>query len=54
LIVLGMARDLVVDGHVHKVYLYSLPAVIVLQGFAVYLYRVNPAWWQSITHAILA
>jgi hypothetical protein len=54
LIVLGMARDLVVDGHVHKVYLYTLPAVIVLQGFAVYLYRVNPAWWQSITHAILA
>jgi len=54
LIVLGMARDLVVEGRVHKVYLYALPAVIVLQGTAVYLYRANPGWWQSITHAILA
>jgi len=54
LIVLGMARDLVVEGRVHKAYLYALPAVIVLQGAAVYLYRANPGWWQSITHAILA
>jgi hypothetical protein len=54
LIVLGMGRDLVVEGRVHKVYRYALPAIIVLQGFAVYLWRVNPSWWQSITHAIVA
>jgi hypothetical protein len=53
LIVLGMARDWVVDGRVHKVYLYALPALIVLQSFAVYAWRFNPAWWASITHSIL-
>jgi hypothetical protein len=54
LIVAGMARDQVVDGRVHKVYLYGLPAIVVLQALATYLWRANPAWWQSITHAILA
>jgi len=54
LIVAGIVRDLVVDGRVHKVYLYALPAMIVGQSLAVYLWRVNPAWWQGITKAILA
>ena len=53
LIVLGMVRDLVVEGRVHMVYLYALPALIVMQSFAVYLWRVNPAWWQGITRAIV-
>jgi hypothetical protein len=53
LIVLGMARDWVVDGRVHKVYLYTLPPMIALQSLAIYLWRVNPGWWQGITHAIL-
>ena len=52
-IVAGMLRDLVVDGRIHKVYLYALPVMIVGQGFVVYLWRVNPAWWQATTHAIL-
>lgn len=53
LIVLGMLRDLVVDGRVNKVYFYALPAMIVLQTLATYLWRGNPTWWQGITHAIL-
>ena len=53
LIALGMVRDWVVDGRVHKVYLYALPPIIILQALAVYAWRVNPAWWQGITHAIL-
>lgn len=53
LIVAGMIRDWIVDGRVHKVYLYALPPMIVLQSSAVYLWRVNPAWWQGITHAIV-
>jgi hypothetical protein len=53
LMVLGMVRDRVVDGRVHKVYLYALPPMIVVQSLAVYAWRVNPAWWQRITHAIL-
>lgn len=53
LIVLGMVRDWVVDGRVHKVYLYTLPPIIAVQSLAVYVWRVNPGWWQSTTHAIL-
>ncbi len=53
LIVLGVGRDLLVDGRVHKVYRYALPALIVGQSLAIYLWRVDPAWWRTITHAIL-
>ena len=53
LIVLGMVRDWWVEGRVHKVYLYALPAMMVVQSLAIYTWRVNPAWWAGITHAIL-
>lgn len=53
LIVLGMVRDWVVDGRVHKVYLYALPSMIVVQSLAMYAWRVNPGWWQGTAHAIL-
>ncbi len=54
LIVAGMVRDWVVDGRVNKVYLYALPPMIMLQSVAIYAWRVNPAWWQGMTRAILA
>ena len=53
LMVLGVARDLLVDRRVHEVYLYALPLLIVGQSLAVYMWRQNPSWWQGITHAIL-
>jgi hypothetical protein len=53
LIVAGMLRDLVVDGRVNRVYLYVLPAMIVLQALATYLKWVNPSRWQAATLAIL-
>ena len=53
LIVLGMLRDWAVDGRVHKVYWYALPPIIALQNVAIYLWRVNPAWWQATTRTIL-
>jgi FtsH-binding integral membrane protein len=53
LIVLGMVRDWSVDRRVHKVYFYGLPLLIVAQSLAVFAWRVNPRWWQVITHAIL-
>jgi hypothetical protein len=53
LIALGVLRDLFVDGRVHKVYRYALPAVIVGQNFAIYLWRVDPAWWRAVTHGIM-
>jgi len=53
LIVLGMLRDLVVDKRVHKVYLYALPTLIVVQSLATYAWRINPKPWQAITQAIM-
>ncbi len=53
LIALGVARDLLVDRRVHKVYRYALPLLIVGQSLAIYMWRQNPSWWQGITHAIM-
>jgi FtsH-binding integral membrane protein len=53
LIALGVVRDLIVDRRIHKVYLYVLPALIVGQSLSVYMWRVNPPWWRTMTHAIL-
>jgi FtsH-binding integral membrane protein len=53
LIVLGMMRDLIVDRRVNKVYPYALPVLIVGQSLSVYMWRVNPPWWQSITRVIM-
>ena len=53
LIVAGVARDLVVDGRVNRVYVYVFPGMIALQVLATYLKLVNPSWWQAVTTAIL-
>ena len=53
LIALGVLRDLFVDRRVHRVYLYALPAIVVGQNLALYLWRVNPPWWHAMTHPIL-
>jgi hypothetical protein len=51
LIALGMVRDWIVDGRVRKVYPYALPGMIVLQSFAIYTWRMNPAWWAAVAAA---
>lgn len=53
LIVLGVLRDLLVEGRVNRVYHYVFPAIIVLQALATYLERANPSWWQAATLTIL-
>jgi hypothetical protein len=53
LMALGIVRDLIVDRRVHKVYLYALPVLIVGQYLAIYMWRINPSWWQAINRAIL-
>jgi hypothetical protein len=50
---LGIIRDLIVDRRVSKVYLYALPVAVVGQNLAIYLWRVDPAWWRGVTHAII-
>jgi hypothetical protein len=44
---LGVARDFLVNGRVHKVYLYGIPALVIGQNFAIYLWRGAPGWWLS-------
>jgi FtsH-binding integral membrane protein len=53
LIVAGILRDQLVDGRINRAYRYGFPMMIVLQGCATYLERVNPSWWQVTTQAIL-
>ena len=50
---LGIVRDLIVERRVNKVYVYALPIAIVGQNLAIYMWRVDPAWWRGITHAIV-
>ena len=44
---LGVARDLLVDRRVHKVYAYAIPALVLGQNLAIYLWRGAPAWWLN-------
>jgi FtsH-binding integral membrane protein len=53
LILLGVARDLLVNRRIHRVYLVALPVIIALQALAVYLWRGAPAWWQHLGQSIL-
>ena len=50
---LGVARDYLVNRRVHVVYRYALPMLIAAQGLAIYLWRGSPGWWLSVTHKIL-
>jgi hypothetical protein len=51
---LGVARDLVVNRRIHRVYLIALPVLIVLQGLVTLVWRSEAAWWVRIAHAIMA
>lgn len=51
-ILLGVLRDLLVNRRIHAVYRVALPALIVLQVTAVYLFLGAPAWWVRTTQAI--
>jgi hypothetical protein len=53
LILLGVVRDLVVNRRIHVVYRYALPALIIVQTLAIYLWRDHPAWWVRVTTAII-
>jgi len=53
MMLLGVARDLLVDRRVHKVYLYGIPVLVVGQNLAIYLWRGAPGWWVSSCKEIL-
>lgn len=52
-ILLGVARDLLVDRRVHRVYLIALPLLAVTQVFAVYTWHTAPGWWVSLAHVVV-
>jgi hypothetical protein len=52
-ILLGVLRDLVVNGRIHKVYLVTLPVLIVCQMFVVHTYASASGWWVRIADRIL-
>jgi hypothetical protein len=53
MILLGVARDWLVNRRVHPVYLYGLPLMAVVQTFVLYtLFHASP-WWVKIAHAIV-
>lgn len=53
LILLGVARDLIVNRRIHPVYRYVLPAFIVGQTIAVYTVVHRLPYWTKIGNAIL-
>lgn len=53
LILLGVTRDLIVNRRVHKVYLYALPLLIVVQTIVLQTYFHRSAWWLSIAGVLL-
>jgi hypothetical protein len=48
LIGLGLLRDRIVDGRVHRVYAIGLPAVMAGQALALYLALAAPAGWLAL------
>ncbi|HTM18770.1 MAG TPA: hypothetical protein VL135_17795 [Terracidiphilus sp.] len=50
---LGVARDLLVDRRVHKAYVYALPVLVLGQNLAIYLWRAQPGWWLAMCRETL-
>lgn len=53
LILLGVARDLILDRRIHRVYLYALPTLILGQSIVMYAVLRNPPLWLKIATNIL-
>jgi hypothetical protein len=53
LILLGVARDLIVDRRIHKVYLYALPLLMVYQVFTMATFFSHAQWWVKISQALI-
>ncbi len=52
-ILLGVFRDLFVNGRVNKVYVVALPVLVIAQVFVVHTWRSGSAWWLHIAHTLL-
>lgn len=53
LLVLGIARDLIVNRRVHAVYKVGLPVFVAGQAFAMFVLITKPEWWMKFAFAIV-
>jgi hypothetical protein len=53
LILFGLARDLLVDRRIHRVYLIALPLMVLFHAWLIYVWRAAPAWWLHLAQSIL-
>ncbi len=53
LVLLGVARDLIVNRRVHRVYAIGFPAFVVSQSFVMYVILSHSSYWLKIANAIL-
>jgi hypothetical protein len=53
LILLGVARDWIVNGKIHRVYRYALPAFIAGQTVVMYTEIHHAAYWMNFANAII-
>jgi hypothetical protein len=53
-ILLGVARDLLVNRRIHVVYRIALPVLMVSQAFVTFTWRDASGWWLRIAHSILS
>jgi len=53
LMCLGILRDWIVDGRVHRVYKYGIPALVVWHGWVTWMYLRPPGWWVRMAHSLM-
>jgi hypothetical protein len=53
LIILGVARDLIVNRRIHTVYRYGLPVFIACQAMVLYTVRHHSMCWLRTARSIL-
>ena len=47
---LGVLRDLLVTGRVHRVYKVGIPAIVLWHAGVTWMYLRPPAWWVRLAH----
>jgi hypothetical protein len=51
LMCLGVLRDWIVDGRIHRVYKVAIPCIVVWHAWVTWMYLRPPGWWVRLAHA---
>jgi hypothetical protein len=51
LMCLGVLRDWIVDGRVHRVYKVAIPFIVIWHAWVTWMYLRPPGWWVRLAHA---